>query len=155
MGFMVQMNTKQYYSNFAQQDYYLWLDKMADLLRNKKFSELDLDNLIEEIESMGISEKNALRSNLRVVLMHLLKYKFQPQKRSNSWLYTIYEHRLRLQEAFLDSPSLKGYYLEVLANCYQHARTEAAIETGLTVAIFPTDCPFSVDEILDADFFPS
>ncbi|TVP63932.1 MAG: DUF29 domain-containing protein [Nodularia sp. (in: Bacteria)] len=142
-------------SSLYEQDYHLWLERMAFLLTNKRLSELDLDNLIQEIESMGKSEKNALRSNLRVLLMHLLKYKFQSQKRSNSWLYTIYEHRLRLQESFLESPSLKGYFMEVLAMCYQNARTEAAIETGLPHAIFPAECPFSVDEILDADFFPS
>jgi hypothetical protein len=99
-------------------------------------------------------KKNALKSNLRVLIMHLLKYKVQPQNRSNSWLYTIYEHRQRLQETFLDSPSLKGYYLEVLDNCYQHAPKEASIETGLPLSIFPQDNPFSSDEILDADFFP-
>ncbi|MFM7363847.1 MAG: DUF29 domain-containing protein, partial [Cuspidothrix sp.] len=124
------------------------------LLKNKQFAELELENLIEEIESMGRSEKNALKSNLRVLIMHLLKYKFQPQNRSNSWLYTIYEHRQRLQDTFLDSPSLKGYYLEVLDNCYQHGRKEAAIETGLPLSIFPQDNPFSSEEILDADFFP-
>ncbi|MTJ07425.1 DUF29 domain-containing protein [Anabaena sp. UHCC 0253] len=96
----------------------------------------------------------ALKSNLRVLIMHVLKYKFQPQNRSNSWLYTIYEHRQRIQETFLDSPSLKSYYLEVLDNCYQHARKEASIETGLPLSIFPQESPFSSDEILDADFFP-
>lgn len=142
-------------NNLYAQDYQLWLEHTASLLRNKNFGELDLENLIEEIESMGRSDKNALRSNLRVLLMHLLKYKFQPQNRSNSWLYTIYEHRQRLQEAFLDSPSLKSYYLEVFDNCYQHARKEASIETGLPLSIFPQQCPFSVDETLDADFFGS
>ena len=141
-------------SNLYAQDHNLWLEQTAYLLKNKNFSELELENLIEEIESMGRSEKNSLRSNLRVLIMHLLKYKFQPQNRSNSWLYTIYEHRQRLQEAFLDSPSFKSYYIEVFDNCYQHARKEAAIETGLPLSIFPQECPFSVDEILDADFFP-
>jgi hypothetical protein len=137
------------------QDYHLWLEYTVDLLKNKKFLELELENLIEEIESMGRSEKNALRSNLRVLLMHLLKYKFQPQNRANSWLYTIYEHRQRLQEAFVDSPSLKYYYKEVFDSCYQHARKEASIETGLPLSIFPKDYPFSVDETLDSDFFPN
>ncbi|MBC5795712.1 DUF29 domain-containing protein [Sphaerospermopsis sp. LEGE 00249] len=141
-------------NNFYAEDYNLWIKKTAYLLKNKQFSELELENLIEEVESMGRSEKNALKSNLRVLIMHLLKYNFQPQNRSNSWLYTIYEHRQRLQDAFLDSPSLKGYYLEVLDNCYHHARKEAAIETGLPLSIFPEDNPFSSDEILDADFFP-
>jgi hypothetical protein len=141
-------------NNLYAEDYNLWLEKAADLLKNKNFTELDLENLIEEIESMGRSEKNALKSNLRVLIMHLLKYKFQPQNRSNSWLYTIYEHRQRLKDTFSDSPSLKNYYIEVLDDCYQHARKEAAIETGLPLSIFPQDNPFSPDEILDADFFP-
>lgn len=104
---------------------------------------------------MGRNDKNALRSNLRVLIMHLLKYKFQPQNRSNSWLYIIYKHRQRLQEAFLDSPSLKLYYTEVFDNCYQHARKEASIETGLPLSIFSKDYPFSADETLDSDFFPN
>lgn len=135
------------------QDYHLWLEHTAYLLKNKQFSELELENLITEIESMGRSEKNALKSNLRVLLMHLLKYKFQPQNRSNSWLYTIYEHRQRLQDAFSDSPSLKNYYMEVFAQCYHHARQEASIETGLPLSIFPQESPFSVDETLDSEFF--
>ncbi|HLO88416.1 MAG TPA: DUF29 domain-containing protein, partial [Nostocaceae cyanobacterium] len=75
-------------NNLYAEDYNLWLEKTAYLLKNKNFPELDLENLIEEIESMGRSEKNAVKSNLRVLIMHLLKYKFQPQNRSNSWLYT-------------------------------------------------------------------
>jgi len=137
------------------QDYHLWLEHTVDLLKNKNFLELELENLIEEIESMGRSDKNALRSNLRLLLMHLLKYKFQPQNRANSWLYTIYEHRQRLQEAFIDSPSLKSYYTEVFESCYQHARKEASIETGLPLSIFPKDYPFSIDETLDSEFFPN
>jgi hypothetical protein len=77
---------------------------------------VDLANLIEEIESVGRSEKSALVSNLQIVLMHLLKYKYQPEKRSNSWLFTIFEHRDRLLEAFEVSPSLKPYFREVFAN---------------------------------------
>lgn len=142
-------------SNLYAQDYQLWLKHTINLLKNKKFLELELENLIEEIESIGRSDKNTLRSNLRMLLMHLLKYKFQPQNRSNSWLYTIYEHRQRLQEAFLNSPSLKSYYTEVFDICYQHARKEVSIETGLPLSIFPQDYPFSVDETLDFDFFPN
>jgi hypothetical protein len=83
-----------------EQDYYLWLQTTANQLRQRKFAEVDLANLIEEIESVGRSEKLALASNLQIVLMHLLKYKYQPEKRSNSWLFTIFEHRDRLLEAF-------------------------------------------------------
>jgi hypothetical protein len=87
-------------NNLYAEDYNLWLEKTASLLKNKNFAELDLENLVEEIESMGRNEKNAVKSNLRVLIMHLLKYKVQPQNRSNSWLYTIYEHRQRLKDTF-------------------------------------------------------
>lgn len=150
---MVNQSVSKTNSLYAQ-DYQLWLEKTVYLLKNKNFSQLELENLIEEIESMGRSEKNALRSNVRVLIVHLLKYKFQPQNRSNSGLYTIYEHRQRLQEAFLDSPSLKSYYIEVFDNCYEHGRKEASIETGLPLSVFPKESPFSVDEILDSEFFP-
>jgi len=99
-----------------EQDYYLWLQTTVNQLRERKFAEVDLANLIEEIESVGRSEKSALVSNLQIVLMHLLKYKYQPEKRSNSWLFTIFEHRDRLLEAFEVSPSLKPYFREVFAN---------------------------------------
>ena len=96
-------------SNLYHEDFYLWIKTTAKQLKDGNFAEIDLDNLIEEIESMGRSEKRALKSNLLVVLMHLLKYKYQPEKRTNSWLSTIFEHRRRLKEDLTESPSLKKY----------------------------------------------
>ncbi|PHJ66100.1 hypothetical protein VF14_16150 [Nostoc linckia z18] len=141
-------------SDLYEQDFYLWIQTTAELLKQKNFTQLDLENLIEEIQTMGRSEKKALRSNLEVVLMHLLKYKYQSEKRSGSWRATIREHRKRLKEALEESPSLKPYFDEVLRQCYDHARLLAADETELAVAIFPEQSPFTPEQVLDPDFLP-
>ena len=136
------------------QDYYLWIMKTIELLNKKKFSELDLTNLVEEIEDMGKSEKKSITSNLRILLMHLLKYKYQSDKQTNSWLFTIVEHRKRLQEAFKVSPSLRRYYKEVFLDCYQDARELASAETGLSIEIFSEVCPFTPEEALNSNYLP-
>jgi Domain of unknown function DUF29 len=141
-------------SNLYNEDFYLWIETTAKQLKDGKFAEIDLANLIEEIESMGRSEKRALKSNLLVLLMHLLKYKYQPEKRSNSWLSTIFEHRRRLKEDLSESPSLKKYFSDVFNESYQDARKQASLETGLSLDTFPVDCPFTTDEILNQDYLP-
>lgn len=140
--------------NLYEKDFYLWIKTTAKQLKNGNFAEIDLDNLIEEIESMGRSEKRALKSNLLVLLMHLLKYKYQPEKCSNSWLSTIFEHRRRLKEDLTESPSLKKYLSEVFNECYQDARKQAALETGLSLDTFPVDSPFTTEESLNQDYLP-
>ena len=135
-----------------EQDYYQWLTQTAKLLKEKKFTQLDLENLIEEIESLGKSEKRAIESNLIVVILHLLKWRYQPQKRSNSWKSSIREHRRRIQRLLTDSPSLKNYLAEIFATCYLAAKKQASDETGLSVVAFPEECPFSLTESLNEDF---
>jgi len=135
-------------------DFYLWIETTSKLLRDGKLHELDIDNLAEEIETMGRSEKRAIASNLEILLTHLLKYKYQPEKRTNSWLYTIYEHRKRLRKAFQESPSLRRYFETVFAECYREARNLAAIETGVDRDRFPVSSPFSLEETLDSDYLP-
>jgi hypothetical protein len=142
------------HTNLYDEDFYLWIEVTAKQLKAGNFAEVDLDNLIEEIESMGRSEKRALKSNLLVVLMHLLKYKYQPEKRSNSWLSTIFENRRRLKEVLTESPSLRKFFSEVFNECYQDARKQAALETGLNLETFPAECPFTTDECLNSDFLP-
>jgi Domain of unknown function DUF29 len=146
--------TKSLNSHLYDQDFYLWIETTANQLKEGNFAEVDLANLIEEIETMGRSEKRALESNLVVLLMHLLKYKYQSEKRTNSWLSTIFEHRRRLQKTLQDSPSLKNYLSDVFGECYQDARKLAAIETGLSLATFPIESPFTGDECLNQDFLP-
>ncbi|MFM2063375.1 MAG: hypothetical protein RLZZ507_3045 [Cyanobacteriota bacterium] len=142
-------------SNLYEQDFYLWIETTAKQLKAGKFAEIDLENLIEEIESMGRNEKHALESNLVILLMHLLKYKYQPEKRTNSWKATIREHRRRLTRSFKESPSLKTYFQEVFMECYQDARQQASDETGLLLDMFPVESPFNTDECLNQDFLPN
>jgi hypothetical protein len=141
-------------ANLYKQDFFLWLEITARLLKERRFSDIDITNLIEEIESMGRSEKHGLQSNLVVVLLHLLKYKYQPEKRSKSWLSSILEHRRRLRVCFEDSPSLKPYFTEVFERCYQDARHQAAVETGLPLDRFPEESPFTPQETLISEFLP-
>ena len=140
--------------NLYDRDYSLWLQTTANQLRERKFSEVDVENLADEIESMGRREKSALSSNLQVVLMHLLKYRYQPNKRTNSWLLTIFEHRDRVEEALELSPSLKPYLEEIFSKCYSKARKKAALETGLPIDSFPKNSPFTLEETLDVDYLP-
>ncbi|PSO56272.1 MAG: DUF29 domain-containing protein [Cyanobacteria bacterium QH_10_48_56] len=137
------------------QDYYLWLEHTTQLLKQGKFSGVDIPNLIDEIEGMGKSQKQALKSNLRVVLMHLLKYQYQPEKRSNSWKYSIREHRNCLHDQFEDSPSLKRDFNDVFQQCYANAREEAADETGLSIDTFPIESPFLPEQSLNTEYLPS
>jgi Domain of unknown function DUF29 len=112
-----------------EQDYYHWLEQTALCLRKRAFDQLDLENLIEEIEDMGRNEKRAIESNLRIVILHLLKWKYQPQQRSGSWRGSITEHRIRIRKALQDSPSLKNYLPEVFSETYQDAIKIASQET--------------------------
>lgn len=142
-------------TSLYEQDFYLWLQTNINLLKEGKFTEIDLENLLEELESMGRSDKNALKSNLKILLMHLLKYKYQPEKRTNSWRYTIIEHRQRLRDTFKTSPSLYRFFEEIFNESYQDARELAAAQTGLSIKIFPPESPFTVEEVLNADFLPA
>ena len=140
--------------NLYNRDYYLWLSYTAQLIKDGKFSEIDAANLIEEIEDMGRSEKRAVKSNLIILLLHLLKYKYQPAKKTNSWKASIREHRRRLRDDFKVSPSLKRYFQEVFEESYQDSREQVADETGLPIDTFPTLCPFTVAEVLDSNYLP-
>lgn len=137
-----------------EKDYYLWLESTVRFLREGRLQDLDLPNLIEEVEDVVKSEKRAIESNLLVVLMHLLKYKHQVDRRSNSWRFTIKEHRRRLKKNLQESPSLKNYFNEKFDECYQDARDLAATETGLSIDTFPAQSPFTPEETLNPDYLP-
>jgi hypothetical protein len=141
-------------TNLYDNDYLQWLENIVNCLKNKDFDHLDLENLIEEIETLGRSEKRELESRLTVLLMHLLKYKYQPSKRSNSWLFTIREQRLRILKAFKDSPSLKNYFQNIFSEIYSDARALASDKTGLTIDTFPENSPFNIELILNFDWLP-
>jgi hypothetical protein len=143
-----QLSTTQHQQTYGT-DFVEWIDQTAALLKQGKFSELDIENLIEEVESLGRSEKNALRSNLRILLIHLLKWQYQPDKRTRSWEGSILERRARIQDIFEDSPSLKNFYPQILDKTYQQARNGAAVDTGLEIS--PTKCPYTVEQVLDSE----
>lgn len=134
-------------------DYYLWLETTVKVLSDGRWNELDVENLIEEIESMGRSEKRAIESNLVVLLLHILKWLYQPSMPTGSWKGSILEHRRRLQKDLKVSPSLNNYLEEVFVECYQDARQQAAAETGLPLDTFPIASPFTPDEALNKDYF--
>jgi len=147
---VAQISTKTLY----EQDFNLWLEETVNLLKTRQLSLIDYENLIEEIESMGKRDKKALESNLEQILMNLLKWQYQKNKRSNSWRYSIIEHRNRLKKDFRDSPSLKPYFDDVLEDCYQTAREFASEQTGLDIKTFPIDIPFTKEQVLDSNYLP-
>ncbi len=137
-----------------QKDYYGWLQENAQLIRERKFSEVDAENLIEELESMGKSEKRELSSRLTILLMHLLKWQYQSVRRSTSWRNTIAVQRIDILDLLEDSPSLRTEILDKIATAYEKAVLAAEVETGIEKANFPSECPFSLEQILDETFLP-
>ncbi len=141
-------------NSLYDQDFYAWANDQVRLLRAGKLAEADIDHIAEEIESMGKAEKRELVSRLKVLLMHLLKWRFQPTGRATSWRLTIEEQRSEVVDHLADNPSLKAKLPETVANAYGTAILAAARETGLDRAGFPAVCPWSFDEIVDPAFWP-
>jgi Domain of unknown function DUF29 len=135
-------------------DFYAWTVHNAQCLREGKLSEVDLAHVAEEIESMGKSDKRELMSRLAILLAHLLKWQFQPERRGNSWKCTIEEQRFELIDLLEESPCLKYELDQRLEHAYQKAVLIAMKETGINKEIFPQQCLFSLDQSLSADFFP-
>ncbi|MBD2681345.1 MULTISPECIES: DUF29 domain-containing protein [Nostoc] len=145
------MNASANTQNLYDKDFYLWTQTVVQQLKEEKFNEVDIPNLIEEIESMGRSEKRELKSRLIVLLMHLIKWQYQPEKRSESWRSTITEQRICIEGLLEDSPSLQPLIAEVFQDCYQKARLKASNETGITLNFFPQESPFTLEETLNYD----
>lgn len=135
-------------------DYARWCAEQGALLREGRLSDLDRENLAEEIESLGRSDQREIASRLGTLLQHLLKWEFQPEKRKTGWLATIHEQRFRIENLLDASPSLKAYPGKQLGREFRIAKLKAADGTGLMERDFPVDCPYSVKEVLDHDFFP-
>jgi hypothetical protein len=136
------------------QDFFAWANEQAALLRAGKLDQIDVENIAEEIESMGRSEKRELVNRLCVLLTHLLKWQNQAGFRGNSWRLTIRHQRDRLELHLRDNPSLKAQVEAAIRDAYRLARVDAERETGLPGATFPATCPFTFDQAMDPNFWP-
>jgi hypothetical protein len=117
-------------------DFYSWTQEQAKLLRHQQWNQLDLPNLIEEIESLGKQQRAELRNRLKVLIGHLLKWEYQPGRRSRSWLMTIRVQRRDTQELLEENSSLKPYIKEALQKIYESGRDLAVGETNLPLKTF-------------------
>lgn len=135
-------------------DYYAWLNANAALLRAGRLSEIDVDQIAEELEDMGKSERRAIESWLKVLVLHLLKWQLQPMRRGVSWQQSIDNARDEIDRRLQDSPSLKPRLDEMIAARYPAIRRMAMRETGLPLDRFSDSCPFSVQDLLDQDYWP-
>ena len=131
-----------------------WALQQIELLETERFAELDVQNLVEELRALAISQEHEVESRLTMLLQHLLKWEYQPDRRSNSWRATILEQRYRIGRVIEKSPSLHRYPAEVLDKEYRLARLRAADETGLPLNRFPAACPYSASDALDERFWP-
>jgi hypothetical protein len=135
-------------------DFYAWAMDQAARIRALAVPGLDVENVAEEIESLGRSQKSQLTSRCDVLLTHLLKWKFQPERRGTSWISTIGEQRRRIHVVLRDSPSLRPTVPSVIRDSYDYAAKQAARETSLSAATFPASCPWTPEQIIDEDWMP-
>ena len=144
------MNTELY-----ETDYYSWTALQARLLKENRISEMDIKNLIEEITDMGNRHVDAVESLSIVLVTHLLKWQYQPDQRSNSWRGSIVNSRNRIKRILKKNPEIKGKIPEIYSDIYEDALSVAIAETGLKREVFPTENPWTFDEIMELDFFPN
>lgn len=135
-------------------DLYAWATGNAALIRAGRLAEVDFEHIAEELESMGASERNALNSRMTELLLHLLKWRLQPERRGASWEVSIIKQRNGIADLLDASPSLRARLPDVLAKTWPRALRLAVAETRLPAATFPEDCPFALDDVLAAEFWP-
>ena len=141
-------------STLYDRDFYAWANEQAGLLRAGKLTQADIEHIAEEIESMGKTEKRELINRLAVLLTHLLKWKFQTERRTKSWRLTVEEQRRQVGRHIRDNPSLKSSLSEAIEEAYGDAVIAAERETDLDRAAFPSACPWSFGEMMANDFWP-
>ncbi len=132
-------------------DFVKWIDSQVGLLKKGDLGKLDLENLIEEIESLGRNDKRSLYSHTIILLAHLLKHKYQPGKQidSNSWKNSITNASREIRLLIKDSPSLKNELSRIYSEAYEDARHDASKESGLDINTFPKECPWTIEEALE------
>jgi hypothetical protein len=140
--------------NSYDTDIIAWANEQARLLRAGHFDDLDIEHIAEEIEDVGKSEQRELENRLEVLLMHLLKWQFQPNLQGRSWLLTVAEQRRRITKLLRKNPSLNADMASILADVYDDARFSAMRETGLDMSVFPESCPWTFEQIMNPEFWP-
>ena len=137
-----------------EHDIVAWANEQARLLRAGRFDLVDIENVAEEIEDVGKSEQREFISRMAVLLAHLLKWQYQPQRRGKSWRQTIRIQRLEVEDALQETPSLKAHLTKIKwwQSVWNKALNQTIGETGL--ADFPTTCPWTFDEIMDENWLP-
>jgi hypothetical protein len=144
-------------SQLYEEDYCLWLEATLVFLKEKQVDKLDLEHLIEEIAALVKSEQREIKSRLVVLIAHLLKWKYKPERISlsrSSWMRTINEQRRQLKYHLEDSPSLRPFIANIFFDCYSQACRETNKETNLPLSTFPSDSPFTLEQVLDFDYLP-
>jgi hypothetical protein len=141
-------------ASLYERDFYAWANEQAALLRAGRLSVADIAHIAEEIESMGKTEKRELVSRLTVLLLHLLKWQYQPEQRGASWRASIRNTRDQLTDHLSDNPSLKSHLAEAITAAFRYASREATAETGLSESTFPAECPWSFERFMDVSFWP-
>jgi hypothetical protein len=135
--------------NLYDKDYYGWIVENVSLLKAKRFNDVDLKNLIEELKDMGKSEKRSLESYLTNLISHRLKWDLQPNKRSNSWIGTINIARRKVTKLLEENPSFKNLAETLLQDAYVDGVYEAMSDTGLQESEFPGECPYKLNDLLN------
>ena len=136
------------------EDFFLWTQRQAALIRAGQLDLVDREHLAEEIESLGSSDRRQLRNRLEVLMIHLLKWQFQPMHRSRSWRSTIRTQRRRIERVLEESPSLRREVPDLSREEYAAAREAASAETGFAFRTFPRSLPYTPEQILDNEFYP-
>ncbi|KOR29876.1 hypothetical protein TI04_07545 [Achromatium sp. WMS2] len=137
------------------QDFHAWINSQIDLLRQGRVQELDRELLIEELEDVVNSHRDELISRLIVLIAHLLKWQFQPEHRSSSWRGSIIEQRIQIERNIDLNPSLKPFLNDAITDAYPTALRIVYKETKLNKSIFPNECPYLEQELLDEDYWPN
>ena len=147
---------KPLYSDPAdiEDDFYGWCYEQAQLLRLRRFAEADLPNVIEELEGMAQNHRSALKSSYRLVIVHLLKWQYQPGRRARSWERTIIRERNNIADREEDSETLRKAAGNLVGEVYRRAAHQAAKEARLSVNTFPADCPYTLEQLRDPDWMP-
>jgi hypothetical protein len=140
--------------NSQKDDFYHWSIETARALRTGRYAEVDMEAVALELESMGASERRELINRLAILIMHLLKWQYQPGIRSRSWELTLIEQRREIEELLEDNPSLRTQLPIQLSKAYNKAILKVEKETSLPKQIFPAECPYPLEQILSENFYP-